>query len=225
VNRWILIGVAALAVLGAGYTVMHRGLFGLAGARPIGADDSRDREPTTTPKARPATIEWQKVDRSSDGFRVEMPTDVKHIQIPAYTETGGTEQMDMIFSNPDAETTFSVTWEDNPAVARASNGAPDRTLEMARDGAVARTQTTLVNEAADNLQGFPGRVFEARNSGGGVMNSRLIYVGSRLYMLVAAFPSIKARRDKDVERFFNSFAVTSAAGNGKARSADSAKKD
>jgi hypothetical protein len=224
VNRWILIGVAVVAVLGIGYVVMHRGQFGLAGARPIGADDNRDRE-RTTPKAHPATIEWQKVDRTADGFRVEMPADVKQIQIPAYTETGGTEQMDMIFSNPDAETTFSVAWDDNPPVARASNGAPGRTLEMARDGAVARTQTTLVNEAPDNSQGFPGRVFEARNSGGGVMNSRLIYAGSRLYMLIAAFPSVKARRDRDVERFFNSFTVTSAAGNGKVVSHDSTKKD
>ena len=204
---------------------MHRGQLGLAGSHPIGADDSRDREPTTSPNAHPANIEWQKVDRSANGFRVEMPADIKQIQIPAYTEAGGTEQMDMIFSNPDAETTFSVAWEDNPPVARASNHVPGRTLEMARDGAVARTQTTLVNEAPDNSQGFPGRVFEARNSGGGVMNSRLIYAGSRLYMLVAAFPSVKARRDRDVERFFNSFAITSAAGNGKAASQDSTKKD
>jgi len=224
VNRWILIGLAAVAVLGIGYIVMHREQLGLAGAGPIGADDNRDRE-TTAPKAHPATIEWQKVDRAADGFRVEMPADVKQIQIPAYTETGGTEQMDMIFSNPDAETTFSVAWEDNPPVARASNQAPGRTLEMARDGAVARTQTTLVNEAPNNSQGFPGRVFEARNSGGGVMNSRLIYAGSRLYMLIAVFPSVKARRDRDVERYFNSFTITSAAGNGKAASGDSTKKD
>ena len=203
---------------------MHREQLGLAGAGPIGADDNRDRE-TTAPKAHPATIEWQKVDRAADGFSVEMPADVKQIQIPAYTETGGTEQMDMIFSNPDAETTFSVAWEDNPPVARASNQAPGRTLEMARDGAVARTQTTLVNEAPNNSQGFPGRVFEARNSGGGVMNSRLIYAGSRLYMLIAVFPSVKARRDRDVERYFNSFTITSAAGNGKAASGDSTKKD
>lgn len=217
--------MAAVAVLGVGYVVMHREQLGFSGAHPIGADDSRDREPTTTPRALPANIEWQKVDRSTDGFRIEMPTDVKQIQIPAYTETGGTEQMNMIFSNPDAETTFSVVWADNPPVARANNRAPGRTLEMARDGAVARTQTTLVNEAPDNSQGFPGRVFETRNSGGGVMNSRLIYAGSRLYMLIAAFPSVKARRDRDVDRFFNSFAVTSSVGNGKAASEAPAKTD
>jgi len=29
--------------------------------------------------------------------------------------------------------------------------------------------------------------------GGGILNSRLIYAGSRLYMLIAAFPSVSAR--------------------------------
>jgi hypothetical protein len=44
-------------------------------------------------------------------------------------------------------------------------------------------------------------------------------------MLIAAFPSVKARRDRDVDRFFNSFTITSAAGNGKAVSEDPTKKD
>jgi hypothetical protein len=39
------------------------------------------------------------------------------------------------------------------------------------------------------------------------MNSRLIYAGQRLYMLTAVFPSAGARRDADVSRFFNSFAI------------------
>jgi len=198
-------------VLGIGYVALHPRQFGLAGPHPIGADDNRDRE-STTPRAHPPTIVWQKVDRANDGFRVEMPTDVKQIQIPAYTETGGTEQLEMIFSNPDAETTFSVAWQDNPAVARVNNRAPDKTLEMARDGAIARTQTSLVSESSINTQGFPGKAFEARNSGGGVMNSRLIYAGARLYMLIATFPSTSARRDRDVARFFNSFTMTSASG-------------
>jgi hypothetical protein len=115
----------------------------------------------------------------------------------------------MIFSNPDAETTFSITWQDDPPVARATSQAPDKTLEAARDGAVARTQTTLVSEAPSNIQGYPGRIFEARNTGGGVMNAQLVYAGHRLYMLIASFPSVNARRDKDVARFFHSFTITS----------------
>lgn len=211
-------------MLGIGYVVVHRQQLGLTGQPAIGADDSRDINEAVAPVGHPANIIWQKVDRPADGFRVEMPTDVKQIQIPAYNESGGTDQVDMIFSNPDAETTFSVAWADDPPVARVSKRTPDRTLEMARDGAVARTQTTLVSESANNTLGFPGRDFAARNTGGGVFNSRLVYAGSRLYMLVAAFPSTGARRDRDVSRFFNSFVISSSAG-GKTGAAQPAKND
>jgi hypothetical protein len=153
------------------------------------------------------------VDRAAEGFRVEMPVDTRKIQIPAYSEAGKTDKVNIIFSNPDAETTYSLAWEDNPPVARVSRYAPDRTLESARNGAVARTQTTLLNESTTNTQGFPGREFTARNSGGGILNSRLIYAGSRLYMLTAVFPSAGARRDQDVSRFFNSFVIVGASGN------------
>jgi hypothetical protein len=207
----ILGGIVSVCV---GYVWMHREELGLTHQHAIGDDDSRDL-PSTGPVAHPATISWQKVDRSADGFRVEMPTDVKQIQIPAYNGTGGAEQLNMIFSNPSSDTTFSVVWQDNPPVGSGGR-KPDHILEDARDGAVARTQTTLVNDAATNTQGFPGRTFEARNSGGGIMNSRLVYAGSRLYMLTAAFPSASARRPKDVSRFFNSFTITASAGAKKA---------
>ena len=48
-------------------------------------------------------------------------------------------------------------------------------------------------------------VIDVKTRGGGVMDVRLMYVGHRLYMLIAAFPSISVRRDQDVTRFFNSF--------------------
>ena len=205
---FVLIGIL---IVGLVYIYLHRQELGLTGPHGFGVGDARDGEPTC-PGDHPATIVWQKVDRTPDGFKVEMPTDVKEIQIPAYNERGGTEQVEMIFSNPDAETTFSVAWEDNPPVARVNGHVPDRTLEMAETGALARTQTTPVNESANTTQGFPGRDFASRNSGGGVMNSRLIYAGSRLYMLIAAFPSVSARRGRDVTRFFNSFTITSSSG-------------
>jgi hypothetical protein len=219
VKQWHVIGLAALLALGMGYVVLHLHQWGLAGSRATGAEGSRNLAGTNSAHAHPAAIEWEKLDRTGDGFRVEMPQDVKRIQIPAYTETGGTQELNMIFSNPDAETTFSVAWLDNPPVARVNRHAIDQTLEMARDGALARTQTTLVNETRNDTQGFPERTFEARNSGGGTMNAELIYTGPRLYMLIAAFPSAAARRDRDVERFFKSFTVadsqSSAKGGGK----------
>jgi hypothetical protein len=217
--------LAGVVLAGIGYVGTHRQQLGQAGPQAIGADGGREVTEPTLPTPRPATIAWVKLDRSSDGFRVEMPVDVNQIQIPAYNESGGAEQVNMIFSNPAADTQFSVAWEDNPPVARVNRMVPDRILKMAREGAVARTQTALVNEAPHPTQGFPGREFEARNSGGGVMNSRLIYAGSRLYMLIATYPSVSARRNKDLSRFFNSFVVTSTANHGKPESSVASKGD
>jgi hypothetical protein len=210
VQRWHFIALAGVLALGTGYAVTHRQQLGLTSPPAIGDQDAKNANRSLPLVAHTANIEWQKVDRSADGFRVEMPLNTKEIRIPAYDETGKADKVNMIFSSPDVDTSYSVAWEDDPPVARVSNDAPDRTLESARDGAVARTQTTLENESATSTQGFPGREFTARNSGGGVLNAQLIYAGPRLYMLTAAFPSAGAKREKDVRRFFNSFVVTGA---------------
>jgi hypothetical protein len=213
VRLWQTIVLGGVLALGVAYAVTHRQQLGLTRLAATGSGDDGNANEPLSPSPRPATIQWQQVDRSADGFKLEMPVDSKEIQLPAYNDTGQADKVNMIFSNPGAETTYSVAWEDNPPVARVSKLAPDRTLESARDGAVARTQTSLVNEFATNTQGFPGREFTARNSGGGVLDSRLIYAGSRLYMLTAVFPSAGARRDRDVTRFFNSFVIVGASGN------------
>jgi hypothetical protein len=172
VRRWHFIVLACVAALGIVYTIMHRPQLGLAGNNPTGSDDIRNSSEPPTPAAHPAGIIWVKVDRPADGFRVEMPAGIGQIQVPAYSANGGEDAVNMILSNPGVETQFSVSWADNPPVVRASSDAPDRMLDMARDGALARTQTTLVSESASNSQGFPGRDFSVRNAGGGVMNSR-----------------------------------------------------
>jgi len=208
VKRWYYIVLTGIGLLGAGYVYLHREELGLTAKSGSGAEDELTRS-QAGPGIHAAPINWQKVTRPKDGFRVEMPSDLKEIQIPAYNERGGTDQVSMVFSNPDADTTYAVVWSENPPVARVNGQAPERTLDMARDGALARTQTTLVNESPSSPQDFPARDFVARNVGGGIMNSRLIYAGPRLYMLIAAFPSTSARRDRDVTRFFNSFSITS----------------
>jgi hypothetical protein len=213
VQRWHLILLAGIVLVGGGYSWTHRQQLGLTGEQEISADGGRGANAASI--VRPTGILWQKVDRSEDGFRLEMPDDVKQMQIPAYNESGGTDQVNMLFSNPDAETQFSVAWADNPPVARVNKMSANKTLEMARKGAMARTQTIEVNESVITTQGFPGREFSSRNSGGGVMNSRLLYAGSRLYMLTAVYPSASARREKDLRRFFNSFVITSSPAIGK----------
>jgi hypothetical protein len=206
VKRWYYIVLLGLLILGCVYVYLHRQELGLVSS--IGSDsDAGAGSDQSGAEYRPAHIVWQQVDRTPDGFKVEMPPDVKDIQIPAYNEQGGANQVNMIFSNADAETTYSVAWADEPPVMLASGRSPQRTLDTAQEDALARTQTSLTSANKNETQGFPAREFSAKNVGGGVMNSRLICAGSRLYMLIAAYPSASARRDQDVARFFNSFTI------------------
>ncbi len=204
-KRWHYIVLAGLGLLGIVYVYLHRQELGLVGSRNPGDSRSSDLPMLSS---RPPRISWAPINRPKDGFKVEMPSDVKEIQIPAYNESGGTDQVNMIFANPSSDTTFSVAWADNPPVVRANGRAPDRTLDMARDEALARTQTSLVTEARVTPGGFPARDIVAHNAGGGIMDTRLIYTGPRLYMLTAVFPSSSVRREQDVIRFFNSFSVS-----------------
>lgn len=153
----------------------------------------------------PATINWQPLDRQQNGFRLEMPAGAQELQVPAYTDSGSSEPVEMLLSNPDKATSFAVTWEDNPPVARANDRNPDRTLEAAREGMLTRTQTYEMTESQQTIAGFPAMDVLARNAGGGVLDARLIYAKGRLYALIATFPSMTARREEDVLRFYNSF--------------------
>jgi hypothetical protein len=139
-----------------------------------------------------------------------MPADIVETQVQANNERGGADQISMILSKLNAETTFAVAWADDPPVVRVNDHSAGRILDMARDGAMLRTQTSLTTETRNIVGGFPARDFSARNAAGGVMSSRLIYVNPRLYMLIAAFPSESARREQDAARFFDSFAIVSS---------------
>jgi hypothetical protein len=200
-KRWhiLLIGTAVLAAAayfyingGLGFTHRPEALERIISSSGLG-------------NSRPASMNWQTAVRPDAGFSVEMPSEPKDLQVPAYNEAGSTEPVKMIFANPDGETTFAVSWADNPPVARVNNRLPDKTLDAARDGMLMRTQTFLDHDSHASAAGYPARDVTAHNAGGGVLNVRLIYTGERLYTLMALFPSSNARREQDVTRFYNSF--------------------
>jgi len=209
VRRWYYFVLGAILICGIVYMYVHRRDLGLVGPS-SGTDsssNSTDVEQAGTP-SRPPHIVWTTVNHDKDGFDLDMPSDSKEIQVPAFNESGGTEQVQMMYSYPDSETSFSVAWADEPPVERVSGNSAEKTLDAARDDSLARTQAVLISETRTNLQGYPARDFVGRNEGGGIFNARLILAGRRLYMLIAAFPSASARRDEDVTRFFNSFHIT-----------------
>jgi hypothetical protein len=152
--------------------------------------------------------EWQPVDESNLGFKIEMPGEPKRVVVQATNETGGEEPVSMLLLKPDSDRSFAIAWADKPPVARMNDLTADKTLDQARDGALNRTGSTPISEIRTNPQGFPGRDVVAHNVGGGVLDARFIYAGTRLYMLIATSPSSAARHEDEVIRFFNSFTVT-----------------
>jgi hypothetical protein len=206
VRKWVYFA-AFVVVIGviAYFVYQHRAWLGLgsAGGGVPTEEASTDQQP--------AHLSWHAIDRVQDGFRIDMPSDPSEIQIPAYNEKGDAEEMEMIVANPNAETTYAIAWDDNPPVERVSGQAVERTLDNARDGALARTQTTLIGESHANYLGYPARDFSGQNQSGGLFNARLILAGTKLYMIIAAFPAPSARRDEDVNHFFDSFKLTRTA--------------
>jgi len=208
VKRWHYVAIGLAVAVGLGYFFFHRGGAGLASV-PAGSSVSGGGYSSVTdvtePAVRAARMAWQTVDRPDDGFKIEMPGESRDLQVPAYNEMGTTEPVKMLFASPDADTTFAIAWEDDPPVARVNNRAPEKTLDMARDGMLARTQTTLANESKGMAGGYPSRDIAAHNAQGGVLNARMIYANDRLYLIMALYPSSTVRREQDVVRYFNSF--------------------
>ncbi len=206
----LVLGIVLIGVIG--YLMYeYRGYLGLGGA-------GNGQGNGANPGGQGGQAAWQTIDRTADGFKVQMPAAASETPVSAYTSSGVVEQVEMIEGSADGETTYAVAWADNPPVERAASDDPEKTLEMARDGALGRTQTSLISESRTDqngndhnggeTDGYISRDFLARNAGGGILNGRLILKGTKLYMLIATFPDTGARHEEDVNRFFNSFRLT-----------------
>lgn len=199
-KRWQVIGLSAAVIAAGAYFYYYRGF------RPGGSHNGSTRTSGSADSG-PAAIQWQLVSRPDEGFRVDMPADARETQVPAYNEGGGSEPIKMLYSSPDADTVFAVSWADNPPVSRVNHRLPDLTLDQARDGMLARTRTTAVKENRNPVSGYPSREITAKNSEGGLLDARFIVVNDRLYTLMAMYPSSNARHEQDVVRFYNSFTL------------------
>lgn len=198
-----------LSLLGLGgiacFLYVYRARVGFSGSgAPL---DSTASGSSSSSVVVPAHIDWQELDRSPDGFKIQMPAGSNQTLIPAYNAQGGVEQINMIMAMPGPDT-FAVAWADHPPVERASSENAEKTLDLARDGTLLRTQTVLTGESRSRIDGYPECQFSARNDQGGILNARLILAGTHLYMLMAAFPAAGARHEGDVSRFFDSFTLT-----------------
>ena len=198
----LVFGIVLIGVIG--YLVYeYRGDFEMGGA-------GNGQGNWANPGERGGHAAWQTIDRSADGFKVQVPAAASETQIPAYTGSGVVEQVEMIEAQVAPDTTYAVAWADNPPVERAASEDPEKTLDMARDGALGRTQTSLISESRGEIDGHASREFQARNAGGGIPNGRLILAGTHLYMMITTLPATSARSEEDVKAFFDSFSLTTA---------------
>ena len=165
----------------------------------------------TTRKPLEPAAEWREIDQTAEGFKVRMPREPKPTTAMAVNKTGGSEPVKMLLADSETATTYAVAWADNPPVERVTAQRPDATLDQARDGALRRTATTMIAESRIAPQGYSGREFVARNVGGGYLETRFVLAGKRLYMLIAASPSVNVRHDQEIQKFFNSFTLASSA--------------
>jgi hypothetical protein len=193
VKRWHYFALAAVVVVGSiayARRDILASLWQLRASRTASDSDS----------GRSSSGLWRTVDRASDGFKILLPGDAKDLQVPAYTESGGSETVHMLMATPNGDSTFAITWQDNPPVMRISGHVPERTLNAARDGMLVRTQTTIVSQSLSTQRGNP-----TMDVLGGILNARLICAGNRLYIMMALFNSADAAQGQDVSRFFDSF--------------------
>ncbi len=204
--------VVVILVIGAIALCVYRYRVELGLVHPATSQESANSEQPSS-GLHPAHIVWQALDRSPDGFKVEMPAGTRQTQIPAFDERGNVDQVDMIYAYPDSQTTFAVPgpttprWNEPAATVRTERWIWPGTAPWPGP------RLPLPVNPADQRDGFPARDFSGRNEGGGIFNARMILAGRRLYMLIAAFPASSARSDEDVNRFFDSFSLTSAARN------------
>lgn len=212
VNPWRAFILILLLAAVLGYAYFHRDALPAALAKFSKSDSQLTQTmEAALPQEQPA---WRTLMRE-DGFLVQMPGEPKEMQAPAYGEDGGAKPVRMIASTLQSKATFAVSWQEDPPVAHAANGQFEATLTMARDGMLSRVHATLDGEVRLSIGGCPGRDIAAHNAEGGVLNARIIYAGNRLYMLLAAYPSAAARRDADVNRFFNTFSLIAAGATGR----------
>jgi hypothetical protein len=155
--------------------------------------------------------DWRIVDRSADGFKVEMPAEVVDSRASAFSGYGVQEEIPLIEASPRPDNRFAVAWDDDPPVERSAGEEAESTLDRAQAGALARTRAVLTGEWQSHTSGHPERDFTGRIAGGGALNARLILAGKRLFMLIVTSASASPERDGDVKRFFNSFQLTEPA--------------
>jgi hypothetical protein len=147
---------------------------------------------------------WQTFNSPEGDFSVDLPGNptVEESQVPS--AAGGTIALHEVGTRPNKSTYFSCVYLKDESFAHRS---ADEVLDTARDGSIKNVQGTIVAEQRTTIAGYPARDIHARARGNSLLDSRLVLVAGRLYMLMVVDTARKDRDVKNVQNFFNSFKV------------------
>jgi hypothetical protein len=145
---------------------------------------------------------WETYVSPDGAFSIELPGKAILETSQAPLEGGGTMFFYTVSVAPSGSSAFSLAYVENKNVAEKS---PDQALESARDGSLRNIQGTLITQNRITVQGFPGLEMQAHARGNSFLDSRLLVVGDRLYIIMVVAGSEQDREPKTVQRIFDSF--------------------
>jgi TonB family protein len=152
---------------------------------------------------------WKEFKSAGGQFTVLMPG------VPAEERLAKYDNVVMHLFNLRTNAEYAVGYAD---YAEAFEGTERITafMDRVRDGGVMGIGGTLVEWKDLPFEGHPGRVYKVEFGGGYVMNSKIVVVKNRLYMIAATTYGSKAPADiaqiyeTAAAKFLNSFKLTSA---------------
>ncbi len=145
---------------------------------------------------------WQTYAAPDGTFSIELPGKPVVETTQAPLEGGGNITFHLINAASTGSRAYSCSYVE---LENASQKSTDQVLESARDGSLRKVQGTLLKQNQLIVQGFPGLQFQARVRGNSLMDSRMVLVGKRLYMVMAVATAGEHTEPKTVQRMFDSF--------------------
>jgi len=147
---------------------------------------------------------WQTYVAPDGTFSFELPGRPTVEQKQGAAEGGAARSITMVSAQPTNGTIYMCSYFEDESF---ENKSPDPVLESARDGSLHKTNGTLIHQERLTVQGFPALDLQARAGGNSLLDTRMILVGKRLYMIMAVTTSEEVREPKSVQRVLASFKI------------------
>lgn len=143
---------------------------------------------------------------SPDGtFSIELPAKPTIDTTPIPMGDGGTTKAITINAAPSSGAVYQFGYFNDD---RLSSKAPDDILAAANRGSLERIGATSTKETRIEVQGYPAMETQAQAPGNASVDTRMVLVGNRLYMIVAVAKE-KERDAETIYRVMDSFKILS----------------